>query len=165
MAQEEEKRQAQERAQALFEQGYKAQMAGDLEGAVRLYKASLETSATAEAYTFLGWTYSMQGHLDEAIGECEKAIALDPEFGNAWNDIGAYYIQKNEFDKAVPYLERAKKAGRYECRAFPHCNLARVWIQKGMLRRAIEELEEAVALDPSYEMAQKMLKKVRFDLN
>ncbi|NIO09761.1 MAG: tetratricopeptide repeat protein, partial [Deltaproteobacteria bacterium] len=44
---------------------------------------------TAEAYTFLGWTYSFMGQLNEAIEECQRAITLDPDFGNPYNDIGA----------------------------------------------------------------------------
>lgn len=153
------------RAQELFEQGHRLHEAGDLDEAASLYKASIESWPTAEAHTFLGWVYSMQGDLDAAIAECERAIGVDEEFGNPWNDIGAYLIEKGELDKAIPYLERAKRAERYECRAFPHANLARIWIRKGMLRRAIEELETALEVDPRYEPARELLENIRFDLN
>ena len=56
-------------------------------------KASLELHPTAEAHTFLGWTYHFQGKLDEAIAQCRTAIDIDPEFGNPYNDIGAYLIE------------------------------------------------------------------------
>ncbi|MBI3604331.1 MAG: tetratricopeptide repeat protein, partial [Nitrospirae bacterium] len=65
-----------------FQQAYERQMKGELEEAVTLYKRSIETHPTAEAHTFLGWTYSFMGKLDEAIEECHHAIAMDPEFGN-----------------------------------------------------------------------------------
>ena len=48
---------------------------------------------TAEAYTFLGWTYHFQGRIEDAIAECKRAIEVDPEFGNPYNDIGAYLIE------------------------------------------------------------------------
>ena len=51
---EEDKREAWQ----LFQQAYEQQMKGQLEEAVSLYKLSLATHQTAEAYTFLGWTRS-----------------------------------------------------------------------------------------------------------
>ena len=71
-----------ERAMTLFQEAYAHQMRKELDEAIRLYQESLALCPTAEAHTFLGWAYSFQGRLDEAIAECHKAIAVDPEFGN-----------------------------------------------------------------------------------
>ncbi|MBI4487439.1 MAG: tetratricopeptide repeat protein, partial [Deltaproteobacteria bacterium] len=76
------------RALQLFNDAYRCQREGELEEAIRLYQKSIAVYPTAEAHTFLGWTYSFQGHYEEAIEECKKAIALDPDFGNPYNDIG-----------------------------------------------------------------------------
>ncbi|HZE89865.1 MAG TPA: tetratricopeptide repeat protein, partial [Verrucomicrobiae bacterium] len=70
-----------DRALDLFQEAYEQQMNGDLERAISLYKKSLAVLPTAEAYTFLGWTYAFQKRFDDAIRECEKAIVADPEFG------------------------------------------------------------------------------------
>ena len=64
-----------------FQKAYEHQMKGELEEAVNMYKRSIESHPTAEAYTFLGWTYSFMGRLDEAIEECHHAIMVDPDFG------------------------------------------------------------------------------------
>ena len=64
-------------------------MAGELTGRSPP-KRSIEIPPTAEAHTYLGWTYSLQGKLDEATAECLRAIEIDPEFGNPYNDIGVY---------------------------------------------------------------------------
>ena len=74
----------------LFQAAYEAQMRGELEPAVDLYKQSLAAYPTAEAHTFLGWTYSFLKQTDDAIEEWHRAIAVDPELGNPYNDIGAY---------------------------------------------------------------------------
>ena len=71
-----------EQAQELFQQAYRAQMSGDFDRAAELYKASLEILPTAEAHTFLGWTYHFQGKIEDAIVECKRAIEVDPDFGN-----------------------------------------------------------------------------------
>jgi Tfp pilus assembly protein PilF len=132
-----------ERAFRLLERAYERQQAGDLEAAVRLYKASIDERPTAEAHTYLGWTYSNMGRFDDAINECKTAILVDPGFGNPYNDIGSYLIQKGELDKAIPWLEMAKKAPRYEPRHFPYLNLFRVYIKQGRLDEAQREYEQA----------------------
>ena len=67
------------------------------------------------------------GRLDDAIEECHKAIAQDPDFGNPYNDIGAYLIEKGELDEAIVWFQKALQARRYESPAFPHLNLGRVY--------------------------------------
>ena len=98
------------RAWEVLQDAYQAQMEGDYDRAVELYRSSLDLHPTAEAHTFLGWTYHFQGRLDDAISECKRAIEIDPEFGNPYNDIGAYLIELNRFDEAIPWLERAVEA-------------------------------------------------------
>ena len=158
---EEDKREAWQ----LFQQAYELQMKGELEEAVTLYKKSIESHPTAEAYTFLGWTYSFMGRLDEAIEECHKAIAQDPDFGNPYNDIGAYLIEKGELDEAMTWFQKALQARRYESPAFPHLNLGRVHERKGQWTEAIDSYKKALALNPSYALAKKALGRLISSLN
>lgn len=151
-------------AQRLFAEAYQLQMAGRLDEAIARYQESIACHPTAEAHTFLGWTYSFQDRLDDAIAECEKAIALDPDFGNPYNDIGSYLLKQGKLDDAIPWLERAIDAPRYEPRHFPHCNLGRVYWAKGMLMRAITEFERALAIDPGSRFARGALAAVRQQL-
>src|SRR6202451_1670965 len=106
----------QEQARALLQEAYRAQMEGDYEHAVDLYKNSLELFPTAEAHTFLGWTYHFQGKIEDAIAECKRAIAVDPEFGNPYNDIGSYLIQLEKNNETKTWLRRARAAPRSEPR-------------------------------------------------
>src|SRR5262245_9160185 len=102
-----------QKALDLFEQAYQAQMTGDLNEASRLYRASLTCHPTAEAYTFLGWTFSLQGNLEGAIALCRRAIEVDPELGNPYTDIGAYLVQLDRYREATVWLKRAANARRY----------------------------------------------------
>jgi len=154
-----------ERAQELFEQAYAAQMKGDLDRAVDLYKSSLEIHATAEAHTFLGWTYSFQGKVQEAIDECKRAIEVDPDFGNPYNDIGAYLILLKRYDEAIPWLEGATRARRYEPRHYPYFNLGRAFLAKGMINRARQCFQQALLIEPRYREARQAIENVRRMLN
>jgi tetratricopeptide (TPR) repeat protein len=138
----------QERALELIGEAMKHQMAQEFGEAIRLYKKSIALYATADAHTYLGWAYSFQGRLNEAIAQCEIAISLDPEFGNPYNDIGVYLMQQERLDDAIPWLERAKSAKRYEPRHFPYINLGRVYLTKGMIQKALEEFRGALKINP-----------------
>lgn len=140
-------------AMIFFERAYKHQMGGELADAIVLYQRSIELFPTAEAHTFLGWTYSMMERYEEAIAECEKAIAVDPTFGNPYNDIGAYLIELERWEEAIPWLEKATRAPRYEAPQFPHMNLGRVYEHQGAYERALNAYDTALALDPFYRTA------------
>ncbi len=154
-----------EQAEFYFKEGYRLQMSGDLEGAIAAYERSIELYPTAEAHTFLGWAYSFQGRIDEAIKECETAIQIDPDFGNPYNDIGVYLIEKGEYDEAIPWLEKAMVAKRYEPRHYPHMNMGRVLVRKGQYQEAIRELKKALAIEPNYPTARLELHKLLGMLN
>ncbi len=152
-------------AWSFFQQAYERQMKGELEEAVDLYKKSIESHPTAEAHTFLGWTYSFMGRLDEAIEECHHAIKVDPDFGNPYNDIGAYLIEQGKFDEAIPWFEQAMQAKRYESPAFPHLNLGRVYERKGRWDEALACYKQALTLNPNYALAKKALGRLIGMLN
>ena len=150
-----------ELAVKLFHDAYRLQMQGDLDLAADLYRRSIEIFPTAEAYTYLGWTYRHQGRLDDAIAECKKAIEVDAGFGNPYNDIGAYLTEKSEYDEAIPWLERATRAERYESFHYPWYNLGRVYVAKEMYRKAQECFEHSLDIEPEYELAAQALKQLK----
>jgi tetratricopeptide (TPR) repeat protein len=154
-----------ERAIELWRQAYERQMRGDLAGAVELYRRSIATRPTAEAHTFLGWALSFQGRLDEAMRECFRAIEIDPEFGNPYNDIGVYLMQQDRLDEAIPWLEKAKHAPRYEPRQFPYMNLGRIYLRLGRWWDALREFEGGVRAAPDDPGAGKALHELRARLN
>lgn len=140
------------------------QMAGDFEEAIELYKSSIAICPTADAHTYLGWTYSFQGRLDEAITECKAAIAIDPDFGNPHNDIGVYLMNMQRPDEAIPWFEAAKKAKRYQPRHFPYLNLGGLYAAKGMINRALEEFRRALELNPGDPLALQALEELQSKL-
>ncbi|HSB71237.1 MAG TPA: tetratricopeptide repeat protein [Candidatus Methylomirabilis sp.] len=154
-----------EEAEVFFRKGYEAQMQGDLDEAVLHYQRSIELCPTAEAHTFLGWAYSHQGKPEDAIRECQIAIQIDPDFGNPYNDIGAYLIELGRLQEAIPWLKRAMVARRYEPRHYPHMNLGRVYAKQGKLSEAIAELRRALEIEPEYVAARRELHRILGMLN
>lgn len=137
--------------------GYAAHLQGDYHTAIALYRRSIALRPSAEAHTYLGWSLSHLGRLEEAIAECETAIRLDPDFGNPYNDIGVYLIALGRTDESIPWFEKAMRAPRYCCYQFPHFNLGRVMLEKGRIAEARRLFERALDFDPEYEPARRAL--------
>lgn len=138
-----------------FNEAVKFQRKGNYDDAIENYKKSIEYYPTAEAFTYLGWTYSFMGDLDRAIEECKNAIDLDPDYGNPYNDIGAYLMKQNNFDEAVIWFELALKAKNYDHYEFAHFNLGIAFERKGMWLEAVEEYRKAMEINPKYDPAKR----------
>ncbi len=148
-----------------FAKAFKLHAKGFYEEAINNYKISLDYYPTPQAYTYLGWAYSLIGDYDRAIEECKNAIDLDPDYGNPYNDIGAYLICQNKYDEAVTWLELALKSKKYNHYEFAHINLGRVFEKKGLWFEAMNEYKKALEIAPDYEPAKKLLNNIKGLLN
>lgn len=148
-------------AEQFYTVGYLMTELGRYEEAIQLYNKSLEIQPTAEAYTYLGWTYANMGDPKRAIEEAEKAILTDPEFGNPYNDIAVYLIEQGRDDEAIAYLDKAKRTKRYCCYQFAYFNMGRIYLKKKMYREAREELKKSLEIDPDYEPAAQALELLK----
>ncbi|MDP1831865.1 MAG: tetratricopeptide repeat protein [Geothrix sp.] len=161
MSDEQDRKDKRQEAMEWVGKAYQLHMKGELAKAIGLYTKSIEIHPTAEAYTFRGWARSFEKDYASAIEDCHRAIDLDPEFGNPYNDIGAYYLEQDEPDEAIPWLRMALKARRYESYCFPHFNLGRVFEAKGQLDKALEHFRQALEANPRYALAAKGVERVK----
>jgi len=149
----------------LFQAAYQQQLRGRVDQAIGLYSQSIGICPTSEAHTFRGWAYSAQHRYEDAIVECHKAIALDPTFGNPYNDIGSYLIALGRPDEAIEWLEKAKTAPRYEPRHFPFINLGRLYAAKGMFLKAVTEFRGALEHQPGDLVTLQAIEQLQGRLN
>lgn len=154
-----------EEALRLLEEGERRHREGDIDGAIESYRQSIELHPTAEAHTFLGWMYSFQDRLDEAIEQCRIAITVDPTFGNPYNDIGVYLMQRGELDEAETWLRRATMAERYEPRHFPHLNLGRIHLTRHDYSQALAEFRKALEWAPHDKTTLTLFRRLLARLN
>ncbi len=123
---------------------------GRYEDAAEQFQQSIDAYPTAEGHTFLGWSLSELGRLEDAIAECKKAISLDADYGNPYNDIGVYLMQLGRPEESVPWLQKAMTAKRYCCYEFPHANLGRVLLSQGKIDEAKRSFKRALLHNPGY---------------
>ena len=154
-----------QQASEFFHRAYQRQRRGDWAGAAQDYRHSINFYPTAEAHTFLGWVYAHIKLYVEAIGECQRAIELDPNFGNPYNDIGAYLVEQQRFREAIPWFEQAIAAPRYDARVFPYFNLGRVYERLYDWGQAIDLYRQAGEINPSYRPAKFALNRLEARIN
>ena len=147
-------------AQDYFELAYELQMRGEIERALYYYQRSLECMPSPEAYTFMAWTESMRGDYEKAIDLCKRAIGLDSDFGNPWNDIGAYLLAMHRSREAIPFLEQALRCPRYLTYHYAHYNLGRAYEKLRDFPRARRKYQDALSQEPTYVLAQEALERL-----
>ncbi len=152
-------------AKEYFEKAYMYQMDGKYKDAIEYFRKSIEFNPTAEAYTFLGWALSSTGDYRGAVDECKRAIQLDPDFGNPYNDIGAYLIAMGNYDEASVWLELALKSEKYLNREYAHYNLGVVYEKTGLWFEALAKYKNALEIRPDYKIAKKHYYKLIALLN
>ena len=61
----------------------------------------------AEAHNNLGAVRRLQGNLEQAAAQFERAVALKPEYAEAQNNLGNIYWEQGKFDEAAAQYDRA----------------------------------------------------------
>lgn len=152
-------------AKAYFEEAYDEHMNGFIDNAINLYQKSIDAQPSAPAYTFLAWAFSNLGEFETAITLCHKAIQTDPEYGNAYNDLGVYHLQTGDESEAIYWLEKALVAPKYHCKFFPFYNLGKIYKSRNMIQKALSCFEYATKLEPDFELAQQEYEELSCSLN
>jgi Flp pilus assembly protein TadD len=86
----------------------------DLGSAERLYRTAIHLdSSLAEAHASLGYILTMQGRLDEAIGACEAAVCLRPDFADAHWNLSIAVLLSGDLPRGFMEYEWRKRHARY----------------------------------------------------
>jgi predicted CXXCH cytochrome family protein len=124
---------------------------GDGDTAVAEYREALRLwPESYQARHNLGMLLAQTGRLDEAAAEFEAVLARDPVPDTAFA-LGLLRAQQGRWPEAIAALERCVAAdpsfprGRY--------NLALAYAKSGDVEKAMDELEQAAALDDTHREA------------
>jgi len=138
------------RADALIEAGLEAVIEGDVKKARSEFITSYKLAPTADALTYWGWMEHLLGRNARAMNLCHRAIDLDPDYGNPYNDIGSYLLSDGHAEAAIPWFERATRAKRYVPREYPHINLGKIFAAQKHYAKALLHFEQALAFAPGH---------------
>jgi TPR repeat len=100
------------RARALLRDGAAWLDEGNFEAARRRFLEAIDVDAAVpEAYNGVGVTYRMRNDLPRALEWYKKALAVDPDFGDAYYNMACVYALEGRKDMALRYLQIAALNG------------------------------------------------------
>jgi tetratricopeptide (TPR) repeat protein len=100
----------------------------------------------AEVHNYLGYLDYLQGNYADALPSFKRALDLNPSLAVAWSNLGNLHFHRKEHDEAEACYREALKADPHFASAA--CQLGLSQLEQGILDRAREPLERALALDP-----------------
>jgi protein O-mannosyl-transferase len=95
----------------------------------------------------LGDAFLQKGQVDEAIGQFEKAVEINPRYFEAYNNLGVALGAKGQWDSAVAHYQKAMELNANFIEA--HRNLGDALLQKGQWEAAVGQFEKVVELNPN----------------
>ncbi|MGL5062809.1 MAG: tetratricopeptide repeat protein, partial [Microcoleus sp.] len=106
----------------------------------------IQVKPEARVYKILGNARQAQGRMDEAKNCYGKAIELDPDYAEAYTNLGTLYAQEQQWQSAIAFYQKA--IALQPNLASSYRNLARVRTQMGELAEADECWFKAYSLEP-----------------
>jgi tetratricopeptide (TPR) repeat protein len=117
----------------------------EVPGIVTLHELAHKIPREAEREYKRAWAAQDKGDRQAAIMDFQKAIAIDPEFWTALNDLGTGYLQTGQLDLAIEQFNKAIAVDPHGAK--PYSNLAVAYVIKGHYRDAERAARHALDLD------------------
>ena len=136
-----------------FGRGVAALERSDYGAAIHSLSLALaEQPGSARTLNLRGVAYLMSGRINEAKADFESAIALDPAYGTAYQNLGGVLAKEMRLDEAEAVLRRALE--RSPASASAHFSLGSVLIFQGRSEEAMAVMRRGLELDPDYFAAE-----------
>jgi len=115
-------------------------------------RVSEDNARKAHGYFEMGVASMQGGDSTGALGDLQKAVALNPYDAEIYNAIGLCYYSKHKFGKATSNFQKALELDPTHSDA--HHNLGHLYLTQGRFDLAIGEFEKALTNDLYRERAQ-----------
>ncbi|UCE42611.1 MAG: protein kinase [Candidatus Aminicenantes bacterium] len=100
---------------------------------------------------WMGLYFYLNAKFDEAIECFNRALELDPNYGEAINQIAYSYSDLEDFDKAIEYFERYAEVSPGDPN--PYDSLGEVYFSMGRLDESMAKYKKALEVDEDFFLA------------
>jgi len=130
----------------------------DYRSEITLWRQAVDFNpGNARAHNNLSYVLLQKGHVDEAIAQGQKALAIDSSFADIHNNLGNAFLRKGRIGDAMTEYRKALEIDPAYAGA---CyNLGNVFLQEGQTEQAVTQYQEALKIDPDYAAASNNLGK------
>ena len=124
--------------------------AKSLRTAEQLVQKAVELSGPdSDTHQILGMVYYLRRQYDEAIAECQKGVALNPNSAEANFRYGHALRYAGRFDEAIPVIKKAIRLNPITPMAYIN-NLGWAYGLSGQYEKAISTWNSAIKRNPDY---------------
>ena len=119
----------------------------DYRSAIDFFTKSIDLNPTSLAYSNRGDAYIKVGKYDDAISDCSRAIAIDPNNTAAYAYRGVAKARKGNYDSAIDDYDRAIAIDPNYAAAYNNRGVAKA--RKGDHEGVISDCSRAITIDPN----------------
>jgi Tfp pilus assembly protein PilF len=161
---------AEQRAQSAeihYDLGTNLMNAGNAQGALQEYlKAQQEAPDLPQVHNALGLLYGFSfDQPAEAEAQFKKAIELQEDFSEAYNNYGALLLARGRFAEAIPQFEKALGNPLYAGRAIAESNLGWALYKTGAVEKGLGRIRASLMVAPKYCKGWRQLGTIYADIN
>lgn len=95
----------------------------------------------------LGVALDEKGRVQQALGACRKAVAINPSDAGAWTNLGRAYYEQGKSEEAVGACRKALAINPNLAEAWTNLGIA--YRQQGRLQDAVAACRKALAINPN----------------
>jgi len=141
-------RKATEKERLYIEADYAVYIERDQEKSIRLLEQIISKYPKEKrAYLYLANIFGYDDP-DRAIEKLNKALEIDPHYGDAFISLGLYYRYQGNFEKTLELFK--KYASVSPDQANPIDSLANLYFREGRVDEAVAKFKEALSLRPGF---------------
>jgi protein O-mannosyl-transferase len=119
---------------------------------IAFYESNLRWAPWSERVRVaLSKEYLDAGRYDEALALLERALQINPNYVDAYQNLSFLYIERSQYDRAMEILLRGLRIDPFSARL--NDNIGTLYEKIGQSGLAITHLQRAIALDPSFAKA------------
>ncbi len=121
---------------------------------VEFHKAYELDPRNKEVLNALGIIHLLQfDEPTQAIGYFEEAVKVDPEYSEAYNNLGYAYQKAGDFEKAISYYKKALSNPTYPTAEKAYYNMGFSYYRLGKFDSALNSFKEAIKRAPDLSLA------------
>jgi type IV pilus biogenesis/stability protein PilW len=154
-------------AEIHYDLGTNAMNEGNAQGALGEYLAAEHDDPDMpQVHNALGLLYGFSFDRPvEAEHHFRKAIELQKDFSEAYNNYGAFLLQRGRYTDAIPLFEKAIGNPLYTGRAIAESNLGWALFKSGSADRGVARIRSALLVAPKYCKGWRQLGSIYAEVN
>jgi len=116
--------------------------------AIDHFKTAIKIFAIPSFYLLRGNSYALTNQFDKSVADYNKIIQLNPNYAEAYNNMGIVWWEKGDYDKAIVDCNKAIQLNPNLTEAYSNRGIT--WWKKGDYDKALADFNKAIQLNPNF---------------